>query len=42
MALAEWRDFIREPLRHTREEMRARGMLLPDLPPDIELDEDDA
>jgi transcriptional regulator with XRE-family HTH domain len=42
MTLAEWRDFIREPLRRTREEMRARGMLLPDLPPDIELGEHDA
>ena len=41
MALSEWRDFIREPLRRTREEMRRRGMLLPDLPPDIELGEDD-
>jgi hypothetical protein len=41
MALSEWRDFIREPLRRTREEMRGRGMLLPDLPPDIELGEDD-
>lgn len=42
MALAEWRDFVREPLRRNREEMRGRGMLLPDLPPDIELGEDDA
>jgi transcriptional regulator with XRE-family HTH domain len=41
--LAEWRDFIREPLRQTRAEMRRRGMLLPDLPTDIQLDleEDD-
>ena len=42
MTLTEWRDFIREPLRQTREEMRARGMLLPDLPSDIKLGEDDA
>jgi transcriptional regulator with XRE-family HTH domain len=42
MALGEWRDFIREPLRRTREEMRSRGMWLPDLPPDTELGEDDA
>jgi transcriptional regulator with XRE-family HTH domain len=42
MALTEWRDFIREPLRQTREEMRARGMLLPELPSDIKLGEDDA
>jgi len=39
--VAEWREFIREPLRQTREEMRRRGMLLPDLPADIELGEDD-
>ena len=42
MALAEWREFIREPLRRTREEMRSRGMLPPALPSDIELGEDDA
>ncbi len=42
MGLAEWREFIREPLRRTREEMRSRGMLPPALPPDIELGEDDA
>jgi hypothetical protein len=42
MAVAEWREFIREPLRRTREEMRSRGMLPPALPPDIELGEDDA
>lgn len=35
----EWRDFIREPLRQTRADMRARGMLLPELPPDIDLEE---
>jgi transcriptional regulator with XRE-family HTH domain len=38
---AEWREFIREPLRQTREEMRRRDMLLPDLPADIDLGEDD-
>jgi len=42
MAVAEWREFIREPLRRNREEMRSRGMLPPALPPDIELGEDDA
>ncbi len=42
MALAEWREFIREPLRRTREEMRSRGMLPPALPSDIELGEDNA
>lgn len=35
----EWRNFIREPLRQTRAEMRARGMVLPKLPPDIDLEE---
>lgn len=40
-AVAEWREFIREPLRQTREEMRRRGMLLPDLPADVELGEND-
>ena len=39
--VAEWREFVREPLRRTREEMRTRGMLLPDVPGDIELGEDD-
>lgn len=39
--VAEWHEFIREPLRRTREEIRRRGMLLPDLPADIELGEDD-
>jgi hypothetical protein len=38
---AEWHEFIREPLRQTREEMRRSGILLPDLPADIELGEDD-
>jgi transcriptional regulator with XRE-family HTH domain len=38
---AEWREFIRAPLRQVREEMRRRGVLLPDLPADIELVEDD-
>jgi len=42
MALAEWREFIREPLHRTREEIRARGMLLPDLAPDLQLGKDDA
>jgi transcriptional regulator with XRE-family HTH domain len=42
MAVAECREFIREPLRRTREEMRSRGMLPPALPPDIQLGEDDA
>jgi transcriptional regulator with XRE-family HTH domain len=37
----EWREFIREPLRQTRTEMRERGMQLPDLPADIDLGEDD-
>ncbi len=37
----EWREFIREPLRQTRTEMRERGMQLPDLPADLELGEDD-
>jgi hypothetical protein len=40
-AVAEWRDFIRAPLRQAREEMRRRGMLLPELPADIKLGEDD-
>jgi hypothetical protein len=42
MAVAEWREFIREPLRRNREAMRSRGMMPPALPPDIELGEDDA
>lgn len=41
-SVEEWRDFIREPLRRVREEMRDRGMLLPELPPDIKLEESDA
>jgi hypothetical protein len=40
MAVEEWRAFIREPLRRTRAEMRERGMLLPDLPADIDLGKD--
>jgi transcriptional regulator with XRE-family HTH domain len=40
MAVSEWRAFIREPLRRTRAEMRERGMLVPDLPADIELGEE--
>ena len=39
--LVEWRDFIREPLRQTRAEMRRRGMMLPDVPADIQLDLDE-
>lgn len=39
-AAAQWRDFIREPLRRTREEMRRRGMLLPPLPAGIKLEGD--
>jgi len=39
-ALQEWRKFVREPLRMTREEMRQRGMLLPALPTDIDLGEE--
>lgn len=39
-AVDEWRKFIREPLRRVRAEMRERGMLLPDLPPDVRLEED--
>jgi hypothetical protein len=41
IAIEEWREFIRESLRHTRAEMRERGMQLPDLPADIDLGEDD-
>jgi len=41
IAVEEWREFIREPLRRTRAEMRERGMQLPDLPADIDLSEDD-
>ncbi len=41
-AAQEWRDFIREPLRRVRAEMHDRGMLLPELPPDIKLEESDA
>jgi hypothetical protein len=39
-AVDEWRKFIREPLRRVRAEMRERGMLLPDLPSDVKLEED--
>jgi hypothetical protein len=38
--LAELREFIREPLRRVRAEMRARGMLMPDLPADIDIGEE--
>jgi hypothetical protein len=40
-SVAEWNELIREPMRRTREEMRRREMLLPDLPADIELGEVD-
>jgi hypothetical protein len=40
IAVEEWREFIREPLRQTRAEMRERGMQLPDLPADIDLGKD--
>jgi hypothetical protein len=39
--LAELRSFIGETLGRLRAEMRNRGMLLPDLPPGITLDESD-
>lgn len=39
-AVDEWREFIREPLRRVRAEMKERGMLLPDLPADLKLEED--
>jgi hypothetical protein len=42
MRVAEWHAFIREPLRRTREDIRTRGMLLPDLPADIELGDEGA
>lgn len=41
-AADEWRSFIREPLRRVRAEMRDRGMLLPELPHGINLEESDA
>lgn len=41
-AVDEWRKFIRQPLRLTRAEMRDRGMVPPDLPSDIKLEEGDA
>ena len=41
-AAQEWHDFIREPLRRVRAEMHDRGMLLPELPPDVKLEESDA
>jgi hypothetical protein len=37
--VADFREFIREALRNLRAEMRVRGMLLPDLPPDLEVEE---
>jgi hypothetical protein len=39
-SVADLRNFIGETLRLLRAEMRNRGMLLPDLPPDIELGEE--
>jgi transcriptional regulator with XRE-family HTH domain len=36
-AVEEWRAFIVEPLRRTRDEMRNRGMLVPPLPMSIVL-----
>jgi len=39
--LDEWIDFMREPLRRTRAEMRRRGMLLPAVPPRLGLGEED-
>jgi transcriptional regulator with XRE-family HTH domain len=38
-AAEEWRNFIKNPLRKTRAEMGRRGMLLPPLPPDLDLGE---
>jgi hypothetical protein len=40
-SVADLRKFIGETLRLLRAEMRNRGMLLPDLPPDVDLSEDD-
>jgi transcriptional regulator with XRE-family HTH domain len=37
----KWREFIRDPLRRTREEMRRRGMIVPPLPEDLKLDDED-
>ena len=39
-AVEQWREFIREPLLRTRQEMRARGMILPPLPESLKLDDD--
>jgi transcriptional regulator with XRE-family HTH domain len=39
--LEEWINFMREPLRRTRAEMRRRGVLLPAVPPRLSLDEED-
>jgi transcriptional regulator with XRE-family HTH domain len=41
VSVEEWREFIREPLRRTRGEMRERGMLLPPVPPELGLDGED-
>jgi transcriptional regulator with XRE-family HTH domain len=40
-SVADLRKFIGETLRLLRAEMRNRGMLLPDLPPDVDLSEAD-
>ena len=40
-AAERWREFIREPLRRTRAEMRRRGMLLPPVPPGLRVDDDE-
>lgn len=37
----ERREFVRQLLRHDRAEMRDRGMVPPDLPPDIKIEERD-
>jgi len=37
----EWLDFVREPLRRTRADMRERGMILPPVPAVIKLDDED-
>jgi len=39
--VADLRQFIHQALRSLRAEMRNHGMLLPDLPPDIDMEEGD-
>jgi hypothetical protein len=39
-SVADLREFMREPLRRVRAEMRERGMIPPDLPADIDLGEE--